>query len=369
MILCLTKNVQELIHKDNLENITEVNSQMWYVNVENYGRKKLFFFVHAQTGYTLVFYGLKIKQFDKLDSYFNDALREVLSYDCFIEEAIEAFIRDLGTIVYSKTNNRTVISNSVQKMNMANSYLDLINKDICFQKIVSHRVNQLFSAKMKTPRENLHEYLLKFSPVTTSHVGYELDVTLDLEKDSVLRRVVVPNYYTLDDLHIVIQKLFGWKNMHLHQFVNKRTKQSYSSMKNIDDMFNPLDSKVVSLDDAFGAFDEWDYLYDFGDGWTHHLFCRMIIHQPEPIITYCTYYQGKNVPENVGGIFGHHRFKEIMMNPNHKEYKQYHDWLISTQYEKFDIDLVNRSLANEFPLGFYFTIQNDKRNRLGYKIY
>lgn len=353
MILCLTKKVQELFHVDNLNNYPEKDERMWHVTIEPYEKKRLFIFTHATTSYTLIFYGLKTNHLKNIDLYFKESLKKVLVFDGFTPTAADAFIEHQGSVSFGKTNNRSIISNTTQRKFSAYGFLDHISLDDVFQKITSHRVNQMPGIGYKTPRELMEELIHTLLDITSSHVGYELDINIDLEDDHVMRRIIVPNHYTLDDLHIVIQKVFGWKNMHLHEFINMNNDKSYTPLyDDIDGFEHSLNSKSITLEDAFEKFDKWVYTYDFGDDWKHHIFCRMSIHQNEPIRTLCTQFEGENIPENVGGVPGYHTYKKIMSDINHNEYNSYKKWLKAIDYEPFNHLFVNMSLREEWPLGF-----------------
>ncbi|KKX47652.1 hypothetical protein L950_0225340 [Sphingobacterium sp. IITKGP-BTPF85] len=43
----------------------------------------------------------------------------------------------------------------------------------------------------------------------------------NITKPPVWRRLLVPDYFTFDRLHKVIQEAFGWENYHLYQFSPK----------------------------------------------------------------------------------------------------------------------------------------------------
>lgn len=352
MILCLTKKVQDLFHVDNLTNYPQKDDYMWHVTVEFYDKKRLFVFTHVTTSYTLIFYGLKTKHLKNIKLFFKESLKKALIFDGFTPTAADAFLEHQGSVSFGKTNNRSIISNTTQRKFSAYGFLDHINIDDVFQKITSHRINQMLGIGYKTPRELMEELIQTLLDVTSSHVGYELDITINLENENVMRRVIVPNYYTLDDLHIVIQKVFGWKNMHLHEFINLKSNKSFTPLyDDIDGFEHSFNSKSISLDQAFDTFDEWVYTYDFGDDWKHHIFCRMSIHQKDPIRSLCTHFEGENIPEDVGGITGYQSFKAIMKNKNHNDYRFYKNWLTEIEYEPFDHLFVNMSLTKEWPLG------------------
>ena len=48
--------------------------------------------------------------------------------------------------------------------------------------------------------------------------GYKVKITLKDTKPPVWRKVMLPEHITFEELHHVIQMLFGWKDYHLHAF-------------------------------------------------------------------------------------------------------------------------------------------------------
>jgi hypothetical protein len=359
MILCLTKKVSELFHVEKLDNFSEKDSKMWHVTEEFYDGKRLFIFTNVMTGYTLVFYGLKTKHFKNIGPFFQESLKKALLFDGFTPNAADAFITNQGTISLGKTNNRSIISNTTQRKYTMYGFRDNMDRNEIYQRITTHRVNQIPGIGYETPRELLERLIKTLIDITTSYEGYELDISIDLDSEVILRRVVVPSYYTLDDLHIVIQKLFGWKNSHLHAFTHTKSGKSYKPpYDDIDEYGQSSNSKSIALDQVFDKFDEWVYTYDFGDDWKHDILCRMSIHQPQPIITYCSHYDGNNIPENIGGIPGYQQFREILHHKDHQDYKSLKNWLNTIEYESFDIKFVNLSLKEEWSLDFKFSLIN-----------
>ncbi|MDP4501974.1 hypothetical protein Q9G87_08385 [Nonomuraea sp. G32] len=79
----------------------------------------------------------------------------------------------------------------------------------------------------------------------------------------VWRRVLIPENYSLGDLHQIIRRLFGWSDHHLHVFrVGKRR---------FSDPFRPLeecrDEEVCGLNQVLPApRSVLRYTYDLGDG-------------------------------------------------------------------------------------------------------
>ncbi len=80
------------------------------------------------------------------------------------------------------------------------------------------------------------------------------------------RQVAIPADFDLDDLHVFIQCLFGWKQYHAYNFT--QGEQTYTSEENAS-QFRELEDKITSetfIGDLFTKKgDEATYEYDFGD--------------------------------------------------------------------------------------------------------
>src|SRR3954453_5284105 len=102
------------------------------------------------------------------------------------------------------------------------------------------------------------------TPVNTAR----LRVVLRGVEPAVARVIDVPASATLPELHELLQAAIGWTDSHLHQFV---TPQETYGMEIPGAEVWPEDQR-----DETGALladlgTEFEYLYDFGDGWTHDI--------------------------------------------------------------------------------------------------
>jgi hypothetical protein len=101
---------------------------------------------------------------------------------------------------------------------------------------------------------------------------------------------------TLDDLHAVIQILFGWDGDHLHQF-------EIGGKRYTDPFFDlgggEKDESGVRLREAFaGATTKIRYEYDFGASWWHEITLERAAER-DPGTTYplCTGFSGDSPVE------------------------------------------------------------------------
>lgn len=125
---------------------------------------------------------------------------------------------------------------------------------------------------------------------------YQLKVGLVRWRPPIWRRILVPSTTTLDDLHAVIQILFGWDGDHLHQFEigGKRYSDPFFDLRG-----DEQDESGVRLRDVFAAAaKKIRYEYDFGASWWHEITLERTTER-DPRITYplCTGFSGDSPVE------------------------------------------------------------------------
>jgi len=172
---------------------------------------------------------------------------------------------------------------------------------------------------------------------------YQLKVLLEGTNPTVYRTIEIEESATFYKLHAVIQIAFDWYNAHLHEFRKKDLLISdpdfYKEVYDFEDK-NILDEKQIKISEVLKTpKDRIRYLYDFGDSWGHIVTLEKIIDAKEGVV-YPRCIRGKRCapPEDVGGVWGFEDFKEIMANPNHKEYEEYKEWY-GGKFEPEEIDL------------------------------
>ena len=126
-----------------------------------------------------------------------------------------------------------------------------------------------------------------FMSSSTPNVLYKLKITLTDHYHKVRggrwRRVIVPANFSLLELHVVIQLVFGWENYHLHHFMSMAKNEKprsrlhdpveYKIPEEYDDpilMQDMKDERVYKLSDIFSEENPFlEYEYDFGASWEH----------------------------------------------------------------------------------------------------
>lgn len=143
-----------------------------------------------------------------------------------------------------------------------------------------------------------------------SQQAFSVRVRVDLvgAKPPVWRRLQLPSTLRLDELHGVLQAVFGWTDSHLHRFSlgdsawddrAERFLCPYDVEEGEDDGVPACD---VRLDEVLSQpGDALLYTYDYGDEWNH----RVVVEQRgEPIEDVrCVDGRGAAPPEDSGGIW------------------------------------------------------------------
>jgi hypothetical protein len=169
------------------------------------------------------------------------------------------------------------------------------------------------------------------------------------ETQPVVRRVVeVPDDASLAVLHEVVQDVMGWEHSHLHEFEINAARYGLPD-PDVDPEFDTetLDEAMVTLAQVLTVGDRFDYVYDFGDNWRHHLTVEAVI-APSAGVRYprCLAGEGACPPEDVGGVGGYERFLEILADPSDPEHGEQVGWWGSDRFDPalFDLDETNDEL-------------------------
>lgn len=171
-----------------------------------------------------------------------------------------------------------------------------------------------------------------------------LHVELREVEPAVARVIDVPATATLPELHELLQAALGWTDSHLHQFVTP--KATYGMVIPGEDIWpdDEQDETNALLADL-GV--EFEYLYDFGDGWTHHV---QVLGRGSPTPG-CIDGHGACPPEDCGGPHGYTELLGTLADPNHPEHDHMRRW-VGNRLHPFDraaTDLRVRRVVGEVP--------------------
>ncbi|WP_204079233.1 plasmid pRiA4b ORF-3 family protein [Mycobacterium riyadhense] len=146
-----------------------------------------------------------------------------------------------------------------------------------------------------------------------------LQVTLRYVKPALARVIDVPASATLPELHDLLQAAIGWTNSHLHQFVTPEA--TYGIELPGEEVWpqDQRDETGARLADLGARF---EYLYDFGDGWTHDV----EVLGPGVSVPGCVDGYGACPPEDCGGPGGYAELLDTLADPTHPDHDQMRGW-------------------------------------------
>jgi hypothetical protein len=171
-------------------------------------------------------------------------------------------------------------------------------------------------------------------------------IVLEDIEPPIWRRIQVPSWYSLWDLHVAIQDAMGWLDYHLHAFRFPAEEwRDYAFGIPIDDV-SPDDDVVrteagwlQAADTFFRApGDRAEYAYDFGDDWRHDIVLEAIV-PAENTAQYPRCLDGARAcpPEDCGGLPGYEEVVEAFAHPEEEESAELITWATSeiTRYPPF----------------------------------
>lgn len=174
---------------------------------------------------------------------------------------------------------------------------------------------------------------------------YQLRIELLYVEPAVWRRILVPGAIKLHQLHGALLWTMGWAGGHLHEFVIGHDHYGVPD-PDYDTPPRVQREERVTLATALGAHQFFIYLYDFGDGWEHHVSVEKIL-PPHPGSKLPLCLDGANAcpPEDVGGPPGYVEFLEAINDPAHEEHEAMLEWCGgSFNPTAFRLDNINAAL-------------------------
>jgi len=163
--------------------------------------------------------------------------------------------------------------------------------------------------------------------------AYELLVTLDLEVYKATRRLIVPADIGFPELHDVLQSVFHWQDRHLHDWrVFDAGNDGSAARLVMTDEDLAYDEEAIlegghKLSEYLPEHDNILYTYDMGDSWEHQIELARVIEGHREESPYLLEAVGQTPPEDVGGVGGFVRFRDIMLDPKHFEHAAAEAWV------------------------------------------
>ena len=181
-------------------------------------------------------------------------------------------------------------------------------------------------------------------PKETSKNALILKITLEgISKPPVWRQILIRENASFEMLHYAIQVSFGLYNAHLWEFAPK----PFSTPKigpELEDLYlgiEPGDTHIASQTPLSSYFkrpkDQFYYVYDMGDSWTHKIVLKKIEDEETSFPT-CVAGKGACPPEDCGGIPGYYMLVEALNNPKHPDHGHMMEWMEMEPGESWNVD-------------------------------
>lgn len=366
LIHCSKKLLDELKIKPDPE-LTEEPLFSWSAHLLTIDRRKMVVAVNNENRYAIVLYGLKAKDFRRLDELISEGIRETWRAEGIKDDVIEKYLSAAGEIRFTKSKDRSAVS----RLNKACDYVYFLGEYIDPASLINSKLGQKVSrdlvgagkSKYIYPYREMFKELEKLAGEGIFSIeAVQLKISLKLDDHPSWRRVIVPLNHTFEELHKVIRHSFNWGYEHLHTFYLYQSKKikrlspnqpayheaGYEPFLNIVsssealavliDMERRLEHRV-KLSEYIPGVTHLKYLYDFGDNWEHYIEVEKVISDYDTYHPACIEGEGDTPPEDVGGSPGYSEYLKVINDPEHPDHREVSRWGHS---RKFDIEMVNR---------------------------
>lgn len=329
-----TKKVLDSISFD-IETVPEVEENplfTWHANVVMIDRRKALVLMNEISRYVIVLYGVKAKDFKRLDQLVVEAIRESFAAERIPGDVVDRYIEEAGNITFHKSKNRS----STTRVSQACDYLQTSAGEIEYEKMINIRVGERINRLLVGFGKN--EYDKPFNRLRSEILKWDQSAILHIEMmltgHSIWRKVIVPLDYTLTDLHQTIQKAFGWEDSHLYEFYvaqNQDEQPIVNLVMHEESMSREPIIPVEMIDNQtlatyLPAYEYIEYIYDLGDDWKHAITVESIADDYSFIHPTCIGGEGTTPPENCGGEGGFAYYLECVNNPSHPEHEFMKQW-------------------------------------------
>ena len=348
MQIALTKKLAEAIGVKPTRADNTINPLFsWTANWTNtFDRRKedMIVIMNNATRFTVTIYGVKHNQFKNIANKMVAAIRNTLLAMRLSPEMVDEYLQQAGAVEYCSNNDRKLTASvnhhglnaALIVGRMVNESRGAVKYNNTWGHIVSRRpVNYSNTYEDSyVPAEKMTKALAELTGKPAyKYRAFELRVTLDLEIYKAVRRLIVPADIEFVDLHKSLQRVFQWKNYHLHDFTvfgNKPLATIARIVMSEEDLAYESDAVLEEgqkLSDYFPQYKHMLYTYDMGDDWEHKIELVRVIEEHNAESPYLLEAIGQTPPEDVGGVGGFLDFREIMLNPEHPDYAETKEWV------------------------------------------
>lgn len=359
MQLGCTKKLQDYLKRD----ISPVNPSAdpffsWSADLLTINRRKTISVVNDCTCCGFVLYGAAAKTMKNLEQQIMDGIRAMLAAAEIAPDLIDRYLEDCGqAITFTKTRDRSTVAR-MNKFNervrfMADWFiLGPLHQRHCLRRLNDDVIS--FHGKHDTTRNLLQRAFADHYSTDKVFQHHTLTLMVNLQLDTPCsREVQVPAGFTLAQLHRIVQRLFYWKDYHLHEFQTPDGMPldiafpEYADLAETGEYDESECTKIeecVSLQEAFARYQTLIYTYDFGDDWQHEITLIAETIDAESAPPRCIAAIGTPPPEDAGGAFGFAELRRILSDPQDEAYKDMKNWADGMEWKPFDLEQINAGL-------------------------
>lgn len=360
MQIGLTQKLQSFIKRE-LSSI-DVNSDPFYSWTAGLGyldHHKYIFIVNDATRCGFVLCAMKAKDIKELDQLIIDGIRGMFEAEFIAPELIDRYLKDCGEIIYTKTAGRSEVSRLNKFTDYAYYSLGRKSCNNTLNSTVLRQVNRDFVSKgggeLQYTKDLFRDEFVRHygiaNPILTDVAI--LNIKLELETECT-RVLAMPVNYSVYDLHITLQRLFLWKDYHLHKFC---AYDQYEKNLVMDEPADELEfdpqkeeesERHMTIANLLEKAEKLTYYYDFGDGWETTINLVRMDKDATDIVPRCIVAVGDAPPEDAGGPYGFAELQQIISDPKHEEYAETKEWLESMRWKPLDMEDIQRKLQAYF---------------------
>lgn len=340
---------------------------IWRANMIKINRRKTVVLMCDQNRYVVVLYALKGKDFTKLNELILAAIRHTLLKQQINPEIVDQYISSAGPVSFVRNTGKSEtahLNHACRAAEFAARHIeDVAAYDDMLGVHASNYPVGISTDEFSHPDDQMAEdlKLFRIEPIYR-RTALELTVSLLLDRETCVRKLVVPANITFFQLHKILQVAFEWQDYHLFDFkVFSNDLQIYSrdlGWQNAaiitfvcTEEDREYDKKAqlmgrIQISEYMLEYRHFLYTYDFGDNWDHQIEVTGILENYAGECPVCTEGEGNAPPEDVGGSYGFENFLDILANPLHEEHDFHKEWGEAQRYKDFDIDAINRRLRS-----------------------
>lgn len=311
----------------------------WYANLIRVGHEQVFVAVSERAFLTVILPAKGLA--DRLPRDFPRMMRTLLEEIEVPEEVIGRELAAMQPMAYARTRSKSAVASLNERARLVEVFWrDGLSPVDIMRRMAAHcgPAAHGYEAPSRIARG-----LLGLDPSRPPPTAIaRLHVVLEGLQPAIWRRLVVPAGITLPRLHLALQAVMGWENVHLHEFLIGEDRYGVPD----DDLDTTPGSEVkaeegVRLSDLVAQGAVFRYGYDFGDDWWHEV--RVEYLGPNDAqVRGATCVGGANQcpPEDVGGPPGYLELLQALRDPAHERHRELVAWRGGRPFDPAQFDTV-----------------------------